>query len=101
MNLPDLRDFDLTEKKVLVRVDFDVPLKEQESERAEEQEWVVGDETRIENSLSTINYLLSVGAKIILLTHLGRPEGKVVSELSLAPVAEILSLFFERKYCQA
>lgn len=90
MKLPDLRNSDLTEKKVLLRVDFDVPLKEQESERVEEQEWVVGDETRIRNALPTIDYLLAQNAKIILLSHLGRPEGVVVPNLSLAPVAEKL-----------
>ena len=88
MNLPDLRNFDLAGKRVLVRVDFDVPLVEQEGERV--KEWKVGDDTRIKNALPTIKYLLSVGAKIILLSHLGRPEGVAVPDLSLAPVVEKL-----------
>lgn len=97
VNLPDLRNFDLAGKRVLVRVDFDVPLVEQESKRVEEQEWVVGDGTRIENALPTIKYLLSVGAKIVLLSHLGRPEGEIVQELSLRPVAESLATILERR----
>lgn len=77
MDLPDLRNFDLNGKRVLVRVDFDVPLTE---------EGEVADEKRIRDALPTIDYLLSVQAQIILLTHLGRPEGKVVPELDLNPV---------------
>ncbi|MFZ5365886.1 MAG: phosphoglycerate kinase [Patescibacteria group bacterium] len=96
MKLPDLRDFDLTEKKVLLRCDFDVPLIiEQESERV--KEWKVGDDTRIQDSLLTINLLLSKKTKIIILSHLGRPEGKVVPELSLRPVAKKLGELLNEK----
>jgi phosphoglycerate kinase len=78
MNLPKLTDFDFKGKRVLVRGDLDVPLKD----------GVVEDDTRIKESLPTIKYLLEEGAQVILLGHLGRPEGKVVEELSLKPVAE-------------
>jgi len=91
MQLPDLRNFDLVGKRVLLRVDFDVPLIEQTTEGRQHR--VVGDQTRIEKALATINYLLSVDTKIILLSHLGRPERKTVPELSLAPVASVLSSF--------
>ncbi len=84
MKLPDLRDFDLTGKKVLLRTDYDVPL------RSTQGKLEVGDDTRIQDSLPTINLLLSKKAKIIILAHLGRPEGKVVSDLSLKPVARKL-----------
>ncbi|MDP3888645.1 MAG: phosphoglycerate kinase [bacterium] len=98
MELPDLRNFDLAEKKILVRVDYDVLLKRREGptsprlrgvkEKAggREGEWVVVDETRIENSLDTIKYLLGGSCKIILLSHLGRPGGKKAEGLSLEPV---------------
>ncbi|PIZ43607.1 phosphoglycerate kinase, partial [candidate division WWE3 bacterium CG_4_10_14_0_2_um_filter_42_7] len=68
-------------KKVLVRCDFDVPLKN----------GTVADEERIERSLKTIKCLVKKEAKVILLSHLGRPEGKVVAGLRLDPVAKSLS----------
>lgn len=69
-------------KRVLVRVDFNVPLDENAS---------ITDESRIIGSLSTIRYLVENGAKTILCSHLGRPKGKVVPELSLLPVAKRLA----------
>lgn len=90
MKLPDLRNFDLQGKRVLVRVDFDVPLIRKEGEKVREQEWTVGDVSRIRNALPTINYLLAQKAKVILLSHLGRPDGKVVPDLSLSPARESL-----------
>jgi phosphoglycerate kinase len=80
MQLPDLRNFDLKGKRVLVRCDFDVPL----------ENGIVADDTRIQSSLPTIQYLLNQNAKVILLAHLGRPEGQVDEELSLKPVFEKL-----------
>jgi phosphoglycerate kinase len=80
MQLPDLRNFDLKGKRVLVRCDYDVPL----------ENGVVVDDSRILASLPTIQYLLSQNAKVILLAHLGRPNGEVKEELSLKPVAEKL-----------
>ena len=96
MKLPDLRNFDLTGKRVLVRVDFDVPLKKVQSAKCKVQSWEVVDETRIRDSLQTINHLLSKNAKIVILAHLGRPEGKVIPELSLEPVVKVLTSLLHR-----
>lgn len=76
-----LRDIDVAGKKVLVRVDFNVPMDGN----------VITDTTRIEASLPTINYLLENGASVVLMSHLGRPKGEYKEELSLAPVAKKLS----------
>lgn len=76
-----IRDMDLKGKRVLVRVDFNVPLKEGK----------VDDDNRITMTIPTIKYLQEQGAKIILMSHLGRPKGEVKKELSLQPVAERLS----------
>lgn len=80
-NKKTVRDIDVGGKRVLVRVDYNVPL----------EKGVVADETRIKATLPTISYLREKGAKIILVTHLGRPGGKVVPDLQLDPVAKALS----------
>jgi len=80
-----IRDVDLSGKRVFVRVDFNVPLKEKDGQM------VITDDTRIRAALSTIRELVEKKAKVILASHLGRPKGKVDPSLSLRPVAQRLS----------
>ena len=82
MNKVTVRDLELDGKKVLMRCDFNVPL---------DKELNITDKTRIVATLPTINYILEHNAKLILCSHLGRPKGQVVPEMSLAPVAKELS----------
>ena len=84
----DLKDNQLEGKRVLVRVDFNVPL----NERLE-----ITDDTRIKAALSTIKYLISNQAKVILMSHLGRPKGEVIEKLKLDPVARRLSELLGQK----
>lgn len=83
-----IRDVDVAGKKVLVRVDFNVPI---------DAVGRITDDTRIRASLPTINYLVEHGAKVILMTHLGRPKGRVKNEFRLAPVARRLGEILNRQ----
>lgn len=76
-----LKESDLAGKRVFLRCDLNVPLKN----------GVITDDGRIKASLPTIKYLLSVGASVVIASHLGRPKGEVKAELSLAPIAQRLS----------
>ncbi len=87
MNKKTIRDIDVAGKRVLVRVDFNVPLN------AERQ---ITDDTRIKAALPTLTYLLDHGAALILMSHLGRPDGQVVEKLRLVPVAQRLSELLDR-----
>ncbi len=89
-----IRDVQVEGKRVLVRVDFNVPLAE--GKGSGEPGRTVADDTRIRAALPTINYLLEHRAKVILMSHLGRPKGKVVDGLRLNPVAERLSELLDR-----
>lgn len=77
MEKKTLKDIDVYEKKVLIRVDFNVPIVDGK----------ITDDNRIKEALPTINYVLDNGGAVILMSHLGRPDGKVVEKYSLKPVA--------------
>jgi phosphoglycerate kinase len=82
MNKKTIRDIQVAGKRVLVRVDFNVPL---------DAELHITDDTRIKAAIPTIQYLLDQGAAVILMSHLGRPKGQVVDSMRLTPVAKRLS----------
>ena len=82
-----IEDLNLEGKAVFIRVDFNVPLKD----------GVVQDDTRIKAALPTIKFVMKKGGKIVLASHLGRPKGKVVDEMSLKPVGEYLSKLLDGK----
>ena len=88
MNKKTVKDIDVRGKKVLVRVDFNVPLNDNRE---------ITDETRIVGAMPTIEYLLEQHAKVILCSHLGRPKGEPKPEFSLAPVAARLEQLSGRK----
>jgi len=77
VKLRTLRDLDLRRRRVILRVDFNVPMKD----------GAIEDDTRIQAALPTIHFLLDQEASIVICSHLGRPKGRVVEELSLRPVA--------------
>ena len=81
LNKKAVNDIDVKGKKVIVRCDFNVPMKNGE----------ITDDRRIKGALETINYLTENKAKVILMSHLGRPDKKYEPEFSLAPVAKRLS----------
>src|SRR5438094_9944710 len=79
-----LRDLDVRETRVLVRVDLNVPTETRGGKIR------ITDDTRIRESLPTINYLREHGAKTILMSHFGRPQGKRVQKYSLRPIGDYL-----------
>lgn len=82
MNKKMIQDVDVKGKRVLMRVDFNVPMNDKGE---------ITDDTRIKAALPSIQYLLEHGAKLILMSHLGRPDGKVVESMRMNPVAKRLS----------
>ncbi|WP_416335186.1 phosphoglycerate kinase [Anaerococcus sp. DFU013_CI05] len=91
MNKKTLKDLDVNGKKVLVRVDFNVPLSKEDRSK-------IADDSRIRAALPTIDYLLENDAKVILISHLGRPNGEANPEFSLKPVANWLSDHYGNKF---
>lgn len=83
-----IKDIDLKGKRVLMRVDFNVPLDDKLN---------ITDDIRIRAALPTINYALEKGAKVVLASHLGRPDGKVVDSMRLTPVADRLGKLLGKK----
>jgi phosphoglycerate kinase len=86
--LKNIRDIDIKGKKLLIRVDFNVPMDEQGN---------ITDDLRIRGVLPTINHALDEEAKIIICSHMGRPNGERVEKYSLAPVAKRLSRLISKK----
>jgi phosphoglycerate kinase len=82
-----IRDLDITGKRVLIRIDCNVPMNEQGK---------ITDDLRIRTVLPTITYALEQGAKVILASHMGRPKGQRVEKYSLAPVAKYLSALLDK-----
>jgi len=82
-----IRDIDIKGKRILIRVDFNVPLDENQN---------ITDDKRIVASIPTIKYAIEQGGKVILMSHLGRPKGEIVPEMSLRPVAKRLSELLNR-----
>ncbi len=83
MNIKTIRDIDVAGKKVLCRVDYNVPIDEHSGQ--------ITDDARIRETLPTLQYLLEQNAAVILMAHFGRPKGKVVESLRMAPIAAKLS----------
>jgi len=83
-----LDEVDIKGKKVLIRVDFNVPV---------DDSGVITDDTRIKAHLRTIRYCLDNNAKVILTSHMGRPKGQRVDKLSLKPVASVLSKLLQKE----
>ena len=91
MNKKTVKDLNVDGKRVLVRVDFNVPLSKEDNEK-------IADDTRIRAALPTIDYLLENDAKVILMSHLGRPKGEAKPEFALKPVADWLENHYKDKF---
>lgn len=87
MKLPSIKNLNISGKRILLRTNYDVPLKKDG----------VANDSRIIESLETINFLLQKKLKIVIISHLGRPEGKVIPGLSLLPVVKHLAKFLSRE----
>jgi phosphoglycerate kinase len=87
-----IKDVDLKDKRVLMRVDFNVPLDDKLN---------ITDDVRIRSALPTIKYATERGAKVILMSHLGRPDGKAVDSMRLTPVAKRLEELLGKKVVKA
>jgi 3-phosphoglycerate kinase len=88
MKKKSLNDINVKGKRVFLRVDFNVPLDDQQE---------ITDDTRIKSSLPTLRHLVDEGAKIVCASHLGRPKGEAIAELSLKPAAKRLSELLDRE----
>jgi len=87
-----IKEIDLSDKRVFIRVDFNVPLDQHQN---------ITDDSRIRSVLATLRYALDHDAKLIIASHLGRPGGKVVPEYSLVPIAKRLGRLLEKKVTMA
>ena len=87
-----IKELDVSGKKVLVRVDFNVPMDKHQN---------ITDDTRIRSVLSTLRYVLDNNGTLIIMSHMGRPKGKIVPELSLAPVAKRLGRLLQQNVAMA
>jgi 3-phosphoglycerate kinase len=87
-SIKDLNKENIASKRILIRVDFNIPLNE---------ELEITDDTRIRASLPTIKYLISLQSKVILISHLGRPKGRIIEKYRLDPVAKRLSELLKQK----
>tara|TARA_Y100000310_G_C20633952_1_gene790173 strand:+ start:630 stop:1850 length:1221 start_codon:yes stop_codon:yes gene_type:complete len=97
MTLFDIKRYPLSGKTVLVRVNYDVPLKEVRKDRRKKAEIKVSDDKRIRESLPTIRFLLGKGCKVVLATHVGRPKGKFDHKLTTDPMVEVLEEFLPKR----
>ena len=88
INKKSVKDVDVTGKRVIMRVDFNVPL---------DDGGAITDDTRIRAALPTINYVLSKGSKLVLMSHLGRPKGEVREDMRMAPVAKRLGELIQKE----